>query len=112
MLTHHSEIFTILQDMNSAELVQEFKEANDIIPEDLLSISQNMESFQSDFNATIKFFGNLENTLDMFYSLYEEYQTPLYLCLYVIMVVIGSVLFLQVISLVLKTPGCIKNIGT
>ena len=102
----------VLHDMSSNDLFTQFKQTNSIIQEDLHSMSESMETFQTDFNSTLRFFGNLENTITMFYTVYEKYQTPLYVCLYIIISVVAIILVLQLMTVVIRIPNCIQYIST
>ena len=85
-------------DLDSEELLTEIRNVNNEITLDLEGISQNLDSFQGNFNMTISFFEGLDNNLEFVTYIYEEYQ--LYIVLYIVLGVIALLLAIKLFLLI------------
>ena len=99
-------------DLDTDELLIELRTVNSDITEDLSSISGSLDSFTDDFNTTLAFFKSIDRSLESVYGVYHEYEYHIQVILYIILGIIGLILFIQLTVLLFKCPECYIFLST
>ena len=83
--TSINQIKSVLRNLDNDEIITELRLINSEINKDLSIISMSLDSFTDDFNTTVAMFKGIDRSLDLIYGVYNPYNFPIEIILFVIL---------------------------